>query len=66
MSNKLKDISIKYHTYYFLDDVIIIKHFHPNNIKIDKKSYKNMLISYIGYVTIKDSKYQIIISVNPL
>ena len=35
-----------------------------NNIKIDKKSYKNILIYYIEYVTIKkDLK---IYSVNPL
>ena len=25
-----------------------------NNIKIDKKSYKNILVYYIEYVTIKD------------
>ena len=31
--------------------------FDPNNIKIDKKSYKITLIYYIGYVMIKDSKY---------
>ena len=33
---------------------------------IDKKSNKNILIQYIGYVTIKDSKYIKINSVNPL
>ena len=27
--------------------------FDPNNIKIDQQSYKNVLIYYIGYVTIK-------------
>ena len=43
-----------------------IKNFDPNNIKIDKKSYKNILIYYIGYVTIKDSKYVKIYSVNTL
>ena len=32
-------------------------------IKIDKKSDKNIFISYIGYVTIKDSKYIKIYSV---
>ena len=66
MSNKVKDISIKNHTYYFFDDIINIKNFDPNNIKIDEKSYKNILIYYIGYVTIKDSKYVKINSVNPL
>ena len=28
-----------------------IKNLDPNNIKIDEKSYKNILIYYIGYVT---------------
>ena len=36
----------------------------PNNIKIDEKSYKNILIYYIGYVTIKE--YVKSYSVNPL
>ena len=57
MSNKVKDIDIKNRTYYFFDDIINIKTFDPNNIKIDKKSYKDVLIYYIGYITIKDSKY---------
>ena len=66
MSNKIKDIDIKKHTYYFFNNIINIKNFDPNNIKIDEKSYKNILIYYIGYVTIKDSKYVKINSVNPL
>ena len=66
MSNKVKHVSIKNDSYYFFDDIINIKHFDPNNIKIDEKSYKNILIYYIGYVTIKDSKYVKINSVNPL
>ena len=66
MSNKVKDISKKDHTYYFFDDIINIKYFDPNNIKIDEKSCKNIFIYYIGYVTIKDSKYVKINSVNPL
>ena len=44
MSNKIKNISIKHHTYYFFNDIISIKNFDPNNIKIDEKSYKNVLI----------------------
>ena len=44
MNNKVKDISIKNHTYYFFDDIINIKHFDPSNIKTDEKSYKNILI----------------------
>ena len=57
MSNKVKDISIKNHTYHFFDDIINIKKFDLNNIKIDEKSYKNILVYYIGYVTIKELKY---------
>ena len=37
-----------------------------NNIEIDEKSYKNILIYYIEYVTIKDSKNVKINSVNLL
>ena len=66
MSNKIKDIDIKNRTYYFFNDIINRKNFDPNNIKIDKKLYKNILIYYIGYVTIKDLKYIKITSVNPL
>ena len=64
--NNVKDINIKNHTYYFFDDIINIKDFDPNNIKIDEKSYKNILIYYVVYVSIKDSKYVKINSVNPL
>ena len=56
MSNKIKGIDKNQGTYYFFDDIINIKHLDPNKIKIDEKSYKNILIYYIGYVTIKDSK----------
>ena len=53
MSIKVKYVSIEKHTYYFFDDVINIKIFDPNNIKIDETSYRNILIYYIGYVMIK-------------
>ena len=66
MSNKVKDIDIKIRTYYFFNDTINIKSFDPNNIKIDEKSYKNILIYYFRYVTTKDSKYVKTSSVNPL
>ena len=61
MSNKSKDISIKSR-----NDVINIKNFDPNKTKIDEKSYKNILIYYIGYVTIKALKHVKINSLNPL
>ena len=66
MSNKVKDIRIKNHICYFFDDIINIKKFDLNNIKKDEKSYNIILIYYIGYVTIKDSKYLRIHSVHPL
>ena len=44
MSNKFKDMSIKNPTYYFFNDIINIDNFDLNNIKIDEKSYKNILI----------------------
>ena len=57
MSNEIKDIDIKNRTHYFFNDIINIKGFDPNKFKIDKNSYKNILIYYIRYVTIN--------SVNP-
>ena len=47
--------------------MINIKEFHSSQLKIDKKSYKNIGIYYIGYITIKSiSDYENINSVNPL
>ena len=48
-----EDINIKNYTHYLFDDIINITDFDPNNIKTNEKSYKNILIYYIGYVTIK-------------
>ena len=53
----IKEINIKYRTYYFFDDIINIKDFDSNLLKIDKKSYKNIDIYYIGYITMKDFDY---------
>ena len=60
----LKIYILKNYAYYFFDDIINIKDFDPNNIKIDENSYKNILIYYIGYVTIKKDLQTD--SVNPL
>ena len=48
-----KEINIKNQTYYFYNDIIDIKTFDSSNLKLDKKSYKNLDIYNIGYVTIK-------------
>ena len=53
----IKEINIKNQTYYFFSDMINIEDFGPNLLKIDKKSYKNIDIYYIGYITVKDSYY---------
>ena len=46
--------------------MINIEDFDPNLLKIDKKSYKNIDVCYIGYITMKDSDYVKIKSGNPL
>ena len=62
-----KQINIKNRTYYFYNDTIDLKNFDAKLLKIDKKSYKNLDIFYIGYVTIKKiDDYESICSVNPL
>ena len=64
---QVKEINTKNQTYYFFDDIINIKHFHSNLLKIDKKSYKDIDIYYIGYITIKKfGDCENIRSVNPL
>ena len=62
----IKEINIKNRTYYLFDDMINIKVFGPSLVKIDKKSYKNIGIYYIGYVTMKTSDYLNINIVNRL
>ena len=64
---EVKQINIKNRTYYFYNDIIDLKNFEPNLLKIDKKSYKNIDIYYVGYITIKKiNEYESIYSVNPL
>ena len=46
--------------------MINIENFNLDLLKIDKKSYKNIGVYYIGYITIKDSKYVNTHSANPL
>ena len=50
---EVKQINIKNGTYYFYNDIIDLKDFEPNLLKIDKKDYKGINIYYIGYITIK-------------
>ena len=62
----VKQIDIKNRTYYFYND-INLENFKSNLLKIDKKSYKDIGIYNIGYITIKKiDDYENIYSVNPL
>ena len=47
----VKELNIK--TYYYFNDIINIKDFHSNLLRIDKKQYKDIDIYYIGYITVK-------------
>ena len=50
---EVKEINIKNQTYYFFNDMIDIRNFHSDLLKIDKKSHEDIDIYYIGYITIK-------------
>ena len=50
---EVKQINIKNPTYYFFNDMINIRNFEPNLLKIDKKSYRNIGIYNTGYIAIK-------------
>ena len=67
---EIKHLNIKNETYYSYDDIINIKNFESNLLKIDKKSYRNFDIYYVGYITInkfdKFNDHENIHNVNPL
>ena len=63
----VKQIDIKNRTYYFYNDMIGIEDFDPVLLKIDRKSYTNVGIYNIGYITVKKvDDYENIYSVNSL
>ena len=62
-----KQINIKNRSYYFYNDIINLKKFDAKLLKIDKKSFKDIDIYYIGYIIKKKiDDYQSIYNVNPL
>ena len=64
---QVKEMNIKNQTYCFFNDIVNIKNFHSNLLKIDKNSHKDINICYIGYITMKKSSdCKNIHSVNPL
>ena len=64
----LKELSINNSTYYFYNDIINLKHFHSNLLKIDKKQYKEIDIFTILVILQlkKIGNCKNIKSVNPL
>ena len=63
----IKQININNRTYYFYNDIIDLENFDSSLLKLDKKSYKDIGIYNIGYITLKkigDCKN--IYSMNPL
>ena len=64
---EIKQIDINNRTYHFYNDIIDLKAFDARLLKIDKKSYKNIGIYNIRYITIKKTDdCGSIYSVNPL
>ena len=64
---QVKKINIKNRRYYFRDDMINIKNFHSNLLKLENKSHKDIDIYYISYIMIKKfSDYENIHNINPL
>ena len=64
---EVKQINIKNRACYFYYDIISIKYFDARLLKIDKKSYKDIDIYNIGYITKKKiDDCENIYGVNPL
>ena len=53
MGKEVQQIKIKNRTYYFYNDMINFGNFDSHLLKIDKKHYKGINISYIGYIQLK-------------
>ena len=49
----INQVNIKNRTYYFYNDIINIENFDSDMLKLDNKSYKDIGIYNIGYITIK-------------
>ena len=46
----IKQTNIKNGTYYFYNDMITIKNCDSSLLKLDKRTFKNIAIYYIGFV----------------
>ena len=63
---KIKQITIKSCAFYFLNYMIRTEDLNPDLLKIGIKLQKNINNYYIVFITIKDTDYVNIQSVNPL
>ena len=61
----IRQLNIEGRTYYFYNDLITIKNFNINNLKLDKKGVLGNDVYYIGYITKKKPQWNVN-SVNPL
>ena len=61
-----KQLSIENKTYYFYNDLTNLSNFSVNNLKVDKKSWKDIDIYYIGYAEKNKPEDWKVNSVNPL
>ena len=60
----IRQLNIEGRTYYFYNDLINIRNFNINNLKLDKKDGLGNDVYYIGYIT-KKTQWDVN-SVNPL
>ena len=60
----IRQLNIKGKTHYFYNDLINIKNFNINKLKLDKKDVLGNDVYFIGYITKKPQWHDF--SVNPL
>ena len=60
----IRQLNVESRTYHFYNNLINIKNFNTNKLKLDKKGVLSNDVYYIGYVTKKPQWH--VFSVNPL
>ena len=61
-----RQLNIKDRTYYFYNDLINVLNVEASNLKLDKKTWKDIDIYYIGYIDKDKPSVKKVNSVNPL
>ena len=62
----IKQLNIKNRAYYFYNDLINVLKFEASNLKLDKKTWRDIDIYYIGYVDKDKPSGWKVNSANPL